>query len=155
MSYPGHLFVGWGSYLSAEMQSVYSAAPADWESLLRLLGLFGVSLLILTMLCSGWASFDLYIHRSLFRAFGDPSKSSNYNWYHQLHVPLLCKLSGICLIFSFSLHFHTVIRRNNQIHPAANILWRGSLSFFFFFFLFLWLILDSVCQPRLSNPFVS
>ena len=29
--YPGHQFVGrGGSYSSAEMQSVYSTAPADW-----------------------------------------------------------------------------------------------------------------------------
>ena len=26
--YPGHTF--WGFYLSTEMQSVYSTAPADW-----------------------------------------------------------------------------------------------------------------------------
>ena len=29
VSYPGHSLVGW-SYPSAEMQSVYSTAPADW-----------------------------------------------------------------------------------------------------------------------------
>ena len=28
VSYPGHLFAGWGSYLSAEIKSVYSTAPA-------------------------------------------------------------------------------------------------------------------------------
>ena len=29
VSYPGHM-LGWGSYPSAEKQSVYSTAPADW-----------------------------------------------------------------------------------------------------------------------------
>ena len=32
MSYSGHYFVG-GSYLSAEMQSVYSTPPADWADI--------------------------------------------------------------------------------------------------------------------------
>ena len=30
MSYPGHFLIG--SYLSAEMQLVYSTAPADWAA---------------------------------------------------------------------------------------------------------------------------
>ena len=30
VSYPGHSLVGWGSFPSAEMKSVYSIAPADW-----------------------------------------------------------------------------------------------------------------------------
>ena len=30
--YPGHSLGGEGSYLSAEKQSVYSTAPADWAS---------------------------------------------------------------------------------------------------------------------------
>ena len=30
VSYPGHSFGGGGSYPSAEVQSVYSTAPADW-----------------------------------------------------------------------------------------------------------------------------
>ena len=33
MSYPGHSLVG-GSYLSAEMQLVYSTSPADWAAVL-------------------------------------------------------------------------------------------------------------------------
>ena len=32
VSYPGHSFGG-GSYPSAEVQSVYSTAPADWASI--------------------------------------------------------------------------------------------------------------------------
>ena len=33
MSYPGHLFVGQGSFPSAVVQLVYSTAPADWAGL--------------------------------------------------------------------------------------------------------------------------
>ena len=35
VSYPGHLFGVWESYPSAEMQSVYSAAPTD-KAMLRI-----------------------------------------------------------------------------------------------------------------------
>ena len=30
VSYPGHLFGGWGSYPTAEAQLVYSTAPVNW-----------------------------------------------------------------------------------------------------------------------------
>ena len=33
VSYPGHS-LGWGSYPSAKVQTVYSTAPADWAILL-------------------------------------------------------------------------------------------------------------------------
>ena len=36
VSYPGHSLGRGGSYPSAEVQSVYSTAPANWANLLRL-----------------------------------------------------------------------------------------------------------------------
>ena len=43
VSYPRHLFGGGGSYLSAEMQSVYSTVPADWTAVGWLFKFYDIS----------------------------------------------------------------------------------------------------------------
>ena len=57
MSYPGHS-LGGGSYSSAEKQSVYSTAPADWANKIELICLHTIIAIVSTQLNS-FNYFDL------------------------------------------------------------------------------------------------
>ena len=83
--------------------------------------------------------FDFQVFQSLYRAFGNCSERTNYNWYHRhFHVPLFFSslaMSRYLSLFSLSFIF-TVVHLNGKVQYS-----RGSLfcSFFIFIYLFIYL----------------
>ena len=71
------------------------------------------------------SSFDFQFFQSLFHAFGEHSKCTNYNWYHchsyipQLFFLVLWQGTSICLSLCF-LYFHFVIHWNGKIPKRAS-----------------------------------
>ena len=73
VSYIQDTHCGCGSYPSAEKQSVYSTAPADWA---------------------------IHFFKTFSLALGECSQHTNYNWYHcSLHAPQLFQFSSKIQVF--------------------------------------------------------
>ena len=71
-------------------------------------------------------SFDLKFHQSIFSAFRDCSKCTNYNWYHcHFYVPQLLQIEVFDDLLAF-FPFHSKVWRNSEIHKMT-----VRLGFFF------------------------
>ena len=60
----------------------------------------------------------------IFKAFGDHSKCTKYNWYHcHSHVPQLFYFSGKIQVFVYLfafIYFHPVVDQNDKIHLTVS-----------------------------------
>ena len=101
-----------------------------------------------------WRSSNLLYYfqvlQSLYKSFGDSTKSTNYNWYYcHFHIPqlfqFLSKVEVLIPLFTF-FWFNSMVRWDSQVHNSAS-----SLSFFlsFFFFCFFFFCCWSSCLAEI------